>query len=237
MKKKISIVTALVLAVIAAFTLSACGDNSSEIYYNISAQNNVYSMGTQTVRIEKSTSNPDEPEVSFKADISEKDITLGGALVGKSVTKVTYVDKTTIVIELSGNSENVQSTAEGTITVNNSGLDGKGESRCTVLVKRPEIVVGAYMKNQKGLGDDAVYNITATIAFAGGSFTSNAADYISLENEQDGTMTVTAEPDGTLTISVENCKIAEPVIVIGNEATVFDKQISMNLSVYSREGL
>lgn len=53
MKKKISIVTALVLAVIAAFTLSACGDNSSEIYYNISAQNNVYSMGTQTVRIEK----------------------------------------------------------------------------------------------------------------------------------------------------------------------------------------
>ncbi len=51
--------------------------------------------------------------------------------------------------------------------MNNSGLDGKGESRCTVLVKRPEIVVGAYMKNQKGLGDDAVYNITATIAFCG----------------------------------------------------------------------
>ena len=110
---------------------SACAAGDEERYHNIKTDLNVYSTGTQSVTIEISTEHSDEPEVVFKSGISASDIELGEALEGKTVTGVTYVNATSIIVELSGETK-VHGTAEvlGSITLKHSGLDSKGASVC-----------------------------------------------------------------------------------------------------------
>ena len=82
MKTRFISIVLMITLVTALFT--ACGSRVE--YHNIAAQNNVYSMGTQSVVIKSSSLNSDEPTARFRQSISPSDIELGEALEGKTVT-------------------------------------------------------------------------------------------------------------------------------------------------------
>lgn len=134
----------MITMVTALFT--ACGSRVE--YHNIVAQNNVYSIGAQSVVIKSSSLNFDEPSAMFKQSISPSDIELGEALEGKTVTKVTYNSVTSITVELSGNTKMSGGDGVlGSITVKHSGLESEGDSSCVVEILAPELFVSSYMSN------------------------------------------------------------------------------------------
>ena len=138
MKTRFISIVLMITLVTALFT--ACG--SSVEYYNIATQNNVYSMGTQSVVIKSSSPNSDEPTARFKESISSSDIELGKTLEGKTVTKVTYNSATSITVELSGNTKMSGGDGVlGSITVKHSGLESEGDSSCVVEILAPELCV------------------------------------------------------------------------------------------------
>ena len=87
MKTRFISIVLMIILVTALFT--ACGSRVE--YHNIAAQNNVYSMGTQSVVIKSSSPNSDEPTARFKQSISPSDIEIGEALEGKTVTANTFL--------------------------------------------------------------------------------------------------------------------------------------------------
>ena len=136
MKTRFISIVLMITLVTALFT--ACGSRVE--YHNIAAQNNVYSIGAQSVVIKSSSLNFDEPSARFKQSISPSDIELGEALEGKTVTKVTYNSVTSITVELSGNTKMSGGDGVlGSITVKHSGLESEGDSSCVVEILAPEL--------------------------------------------------------------------------------------------------
>lgn len=231
--KKSLIAVLLCLAVVMA-CLSACATGDEERYHNIKTDMNVYSMGTQSVTIEKSTEHSDEPEVVFKSGISASDIELGEALEGKTVTKVTYVSVSSIIVELSGETK-VHGGADvlGSITVKHSGLDSKGASVCYLKVLAPELRVTASMSNMRKNGDETVYSILTTFDLPVGEFTDAATvENITLAGGVTGKLTVELA-DGKLTVRVDNCNVANPEVLFGANVTTIGKAVTVKLGTYT----
>lgn len=228
MKKRRIVFIAAVLLISALLT--ACGSN--EKYHNISAQNNVYSMGAQSVLIEGNSLGSDQPVVKFKQSIAPSDIELGEALDGKTVTKVTYNSESSITVELSGNTK-VAGGADvlGSITVKHSGLESKGDSTCVVNVRAPEIKVSSMMSSKRAKDGVATYNIVATLSLPAGKFTENAVtENISLADGATGDLSVELAGD-ILNVTVDNCNVANPSLDLESEVTTFGKEITVVLSM------
>ena len=218
----------MITMVTALFT--ACGSRVE--YHNIAAQNNVYSIGAQSVVIKSSSLNFDEPSARFKQSISPSDIELGEALEGKTVTKVTYNSVTSITVELSGNTK--MSGGDGilgSITVKHSGLESEGDSSCVVEILAPELFVSSYMSNVRKKGDKTVYKVIATLSLPVGEFSGGASvGSITLTNGATGELSIKLS-DGALTVTVENCNMKNPYICIGSDVTTFGKEITVRLVV------
>ena len=216
----------MITMVTALFT--ACGSRVE--YHNIAAQNNVYSIGAQSVVIKSSSLNFDEPSARFKQSISPSDIELGEALEGKTVTKVTYNSVTSITVELSGNTK--MSGGDGilgSITVKHSGLESEGDSSCVVEILAPELFVSSYMSNVRKKGDKTVYKVIATLSLPVGEFSGGASvGSITLTNGATGELSIKLS-DGALTVTVENCNMKNPYICIGSDVTTFGKEITVRL--------
>lgn len=227
MKTRFISIVLMITLVTALFT--ACG--SSVEYYNIATQNNVYSMGTQSVVIKSSSPNSDEPTARFKESISSSDIELGKTLEGKTVTKVTYNSATSITVELSGNTKMSGGDGVlGSITVKHSGLESEGDSSCVVEILAPELRVSSYMSNVRKKGEETVYKVIATLSLPVGEFSGSAtAENITLTNGATGELSVKLS-DGALTVTVENCNMANPSICIGSDVTTFGKEITVRLA-------
>ena len=209
--------------------LTACGGRVE--YHNIAAQNNVYSMGTQSVVIKSSSLNSDEPTARFKQSISPSDIELGEALEGKTVTKVTYNSATSITVELSGNTKMAGGDGVlGSITVKHGGLESEGDSSCFVEILAPELRVSSYMSHVSKKGEETVCKVMATLSLPVGAFSGGAtAGSITLTNGATGELSVTLS-DGALTVTVENCNMENPYICIGSDVTTFGKEITVRLA-------
>ena len=218
----------MITMVTALFT--ACGSRVE--YHNIAAQNNVYSIGAQSVVIKSSSLNFDEPSARFKQSISPSDIELCEALEGKTVTKVTYNSVTSITVELSGNTK--MSGGDGilgSITVKHSGLESEGDSSCVVEILAPELFVSSYMSNVRKKGDKTVYKVIATLSLPVGEFSGGASvGSITLTNGATGELSIKLS-DGALTVTVENCNMKNPYICIGSDVTTFGKEITVRLVV------
>ena len=212
--------------VTALFT--ACGSRVE--YHNIAAQNNVYSIGAQSVVMKSSSLNFDEPSARFKQSISPSDIELGEALEGKTVTKVTYNSVTSITVELSGNTKMSGGDGVlGSITVKHSGLESEGDSSCVVEILAPELFVSSYMSNVRKKGDKTVYKVIATLSLPVGEFSGGASvGSITLTNGATGELSIKLS-DGALTVTVENCNMKNPYICIGSDVTTFGKEITVRL--------
>lgn len=218
----------MITMVTALFT--ACGSRVE--YHNIAAQNNVYSIGAQSVVIKSSSLNFDEPSARFKQSISPSDIELGEALEGKTVTKVTYNSVTSITVELSGNTKMSGGDGVlGSITVKHSGLESEGDSSCVVEILAPELFVSSYMSNVRKKGDKTVYKVIATLSLPVGEFSGGASvGSITLTNGATGELSIKLS-DGALTVTVENCNVKNPYICIGSDVTTFGKEITVRLVV------
>lgn len=227
MKTRFISIVLMITLVTALFT--ACG--SSVEYHNVSAQNNVYSMGTQSVLIEGNSLDSDQPTVKFKQSISPSDIELGEALEGKTVTKVTYNSATSITVELSGNTKvSGGGGVLGSITVRHSGLESEGDSSCIVEILAPELCVTSYTSNVRKKGEETVYKVVATLRLPVGEFSGGAtAGNITLTNGATGELSVKLS-DGALTVTVESCNMANPSICIGADVTTFGKEITVRLT-------
>lgn len=218
----------MITMVTALFT--ACGSRVE--YHNIAAQNNVYSIGAQSVVIKSSSLNFDEPSARFKQSISPSDIELCEALEGKTVTKVTYNSVTSITVELSGNTKMSGGDGVlGSITVKHSGLESEGDSSCVVEILAPELFVSSYMSNVRKKGDKTVYKVIATLSLPVGEFSGGASvGSITLTNGATGELSIKLS-DGALTVTVENCNVKNPYICIGSDVTTFGKEITVRLVV------
>ena len=227
MKTRFISIVLMITLVTALFT--ACGSRVE--YHNIAAQNNVYSMGTQSVVIKSSSPNSDEPTARFKQSISPSDIEIGEALEGKAVTKVTYNSATSITVELSGNTKMSGGDGVlGSITVKHSGLESEGDSSCVVEILAPELRVSSYMSNVRKKGEETVYKVIATLSLPVGEFSGGAtAGRITLTNRATGKLSVKLS-DGALTVTVENCNMENPYICIGSDVTTFGKEITIRLA-------
>lgn len=231
MKTRFIFIIMMITMVMALFT--AC--SSRVEYHNIAAQNNVYSMGTQSVVIKSSSPNFDEPTARFKQSISPSDIEIGEALEGKAVTKVTYNSAASITVELSGNTKvSGGDGVFGSITVKHSGLESEGDSSCVVKILAPELRVSSYMSNVRKKGEETIYKVIATISLPVGEFSGGAtAGNITLTNGAMGELSVKFS-DGALTVTVENCNMANPSICIGADVTTFGKEITIRLTAGGR---
>lgn len=231
MKTRFIFIIMMITMVMALFT--AC--SSRVEYHNIAAQNNVYSMGTQSVVIKSSSLNFDEPTARFKQSISPSDIEIGEALEGKAVTKVTYNSAASITVELSGNTKvSGGDGVFGSITVKHSGLESEGDSSCVVEILAPELRVSSYMSNVRKKGEETIYKVIATISLPVGEFSGGAtAGNITLTNGAMGELSVKFS-DGALTVTVENCNMANPSICIGADVTTFGKEITIRLTAGGR---
>lgn len=229
MVKKRCISIALI-AMLTLVLLTACGGN--ETYHNIAAQNNPYSMGTQSVLIKASSVNADEPRAKFKQSISPSDIKLGQALEGKTVKSVTYNGETSITVVLDGNTKVAGGDdVYGTITVKQSGMASKGASTCTVNVCAPEIRISSYTVTRKKAGDVTIHNIIARLSLPVGAFTDKAVKCITLSDGVTGEMIAALSDDGTLSLTIKNCNTANPSICIDADATTLEKGISFKLTL------
>lgn len=228
MKRKISLLILTILVI--STLLVACG--STETYSNIKAENNPCSVGKQNVTIVGTSDFNDEPAVAFKQSISPSDIELGEALVGKTVTKVTYNSATSITVELDGSTK--ASGGEGvygTITVKHSGLNSKGNSSCVVNVIAPKINVTSFSSNIKKVDGATYYTVRAKLSLLGGEFAESAAQSVTLAEGATGKLTVSVEEDGRLSIVIEQCSVEKPYISIAADATTFKTVITVKLSM------
>lgn len=230
MKK--SIVALVVTVLLAATLLTACG-GEVETYHNIAAQSNPYSMGKQSITIEASSYNYDEPTVAFKQTISASDIVLGEALEGKTVTSVVYNSKTSITVTLEGNTRAAGGeSVYGSITVKHSGLESAGNSSCLVNVRAPEVSYtrSYFVTNQKD--DVKTYNLQSKISMPAGEFLANITDEGNVTLvDATGEMTVELS-EGKLIVTLKNCSVDVPTICIKGASNSFGKDITIELDAF-----
>ena len=229
MKKRLSIIVLTIVAF--AMIMTACGgkNNGGDVYHNIAAQSNPYSMGKQSIELVASSSSVvnDEPIAKFKQSISTSDIELGQALEGKTVTKVVFNNESSITVTLDGNTKAAGGDGvHGTITIKQSGMASKGSSTCTVNVLAPVMFVSGFF----GGGGGGNFLVSATLQLTAGEFTSEAtAENIILAGDATGELNVTLS-EGKLKIEVKNCNERNPSVILKSQVTTFGKEYTIKLA-------
>ena len=229
-KRNILLASVLSLLVLLTALLTACG-GGEQTYHNIAAQDNPYSMGTQSILIKAGSANADEPSARFKQSISPADIELGQALEGKTVTNVVFHDETSVTVTLAGDTKVAGGEGVyGTITVKHSGLDSEGSSSCTVNVRAPELTVTSYSASRKTTGDVTTHTLIAKLSLPAGSFTDRAAECVTLAGDATGELTA-EYADGILTLTIRGCNTAHPSVTLSADATSFAREITVRLAL------
>lgn len=114
----LSKILVLIIAIsLSAFCVACTGSLEPEM--NLQADDDltpVYDMGTQTLTVVASKSA--QVPTKFKSDISVQDIVLSDYFEGKTVTKVEFVNDTTIKVTMTGNTDDFEGEWEvGMLTV------------------------------------------------------------------------------------------------------------------------
>ena len=209
--------------------LVSCGED--EIYYNISASDNLYTYGSQEILIENNTYS-DEP-VKFKNSISKEDIVLEGVIDSKTVTNVKYISQTSISVTISGKARTFEGNESHVyITVKHNGLESKGSSKCLLKVQKVELYTGSYMSSHSIKDGVDKYTIYCTLAFSVGTFNEDAVKYVKLDESVEGDFTATYR-DGMIDVTIENCKVNNPKVKIDAKASEYNKNLEIVIGKYS----
>lgn len=221
--KKIACFGLSALLAVLCMSLAACGGEGERVA--LSASNNVYSHGEQTVQLTLSSS--ENGEYVFEEDISVSDLTVGDGLAGKEVTAVVYVDDRTVSVTLSGT---VTATVGdegllGSVTVN-GGISDRAIGTAYLTVYRPQMTTTGTSSSNIG----NLHNYSSTFALPYGSFVEEYVDaeHITLP-DTNGTLEVGLTEAGELYIRVKGFTPSEdasyPVAHIAAEVTTFHKEL------------
>ena len=229
MKKFFCIAAAALTAALLCMALVACGGSGEVI--SLSASNNVYSHGEQTVQLTFSAS--ESKEYTFAEDISAADISVGGGLVGKEVTAVSYVDDSTICVTLSGTVTGTVGNdgVLGSLTVN-GGISDKATGTAYLTVYKPQMTVSGMSSSNIG----STYNFASTFTLPYGNFVEENVDtdHITLP-DANGTLEVSLTEGGGLHVRVKGFVRTEessyPVVRIAAEVTTFNKELYVYVGV------
>lgn len=227
--KKLSCILLLALLAVLSITFVACGGDEESVA--LSASNNVYSHGEQTVQL--TFSSLDGGEHTFEKDIAVTDITVGDGLVGKKVTSVVYVDSNTISITLSGTVTGTvgKDGLSGYISVN-GGISGRAIGTAYLQVYKPQMTTSGTSSSNIG----ELHNYSSTFVLPYGSF---VKEYVNTEHitlpDSNGTIEVKLTEKGELYIRVKNFVLSEgitsPVVRIAAEVTTFNKELYVYVGV------
>lgn len=227
--KKLSILLLTALFAVMCVTLVACGGEGESVA--LSASNNLYSHGEQTVKI--TFSSTESGEHVFEEDISVSDVAVGDGLVGKEVVSVVYENSTTISVTLSGTvTETVGSEGLlGYIAVN-GGISDKVTGTAYLTVYKPQMTTSASSSSNIG----SLHNYSSTFVLPYGSFVEEYVntEYITLP-DTNGTLEVSLTGDGELYVRVKGFTLSEgvsyPAVHIAAEVTTFNKELYVYVGV------
>ncbi len=233
-KNKISgIVVVIVLSVLLTalcFGLAAC-DGGETMTVSLSASNNVYSHGEQTVLIAFASTEKDA--YVFEKGISVSDVTVGGGLEGKKVVSVSYVDDSTISVTLSGTVSGTvgKEGLLGSVAVN-GGISGKATGTAYLTVYKPQMTTEG--TSYSNIGNK--YSFSSTFKLPYGAF---AEEYVDTEHislpDANGTLEVSLTEEKNLKIRVNGFvrtgSAVYPTVRIAVEVTSFGKELYVYVGV------
>lgn len=224
MKKTVLILTALLLCV----GLLGCTADTDE-QQKIDAFPSVQASFECTVTLVSVDPLETGEKAVFKPTINKNDITLSGALVGKKVKSVTYVDPYCVKVVLEGRATSLQyDTDYGKITVSKNALANDYDVFDLIIVEKAYV----HAVNAVSLKDSGTYE--ATYELAAGSFTDRATkEHVRLAPGSDGTIESVALADGRLTVVITGATSC-PSIEIDPEVTSFQKGFTIIVGLGAR---
>lgn len=171
---------------------------------------------------------------TFNSDISVKDITLSGALEGKTVSSVSYISSEEINVTLTGDVSKIfdTETGEGILTISKRALKNDGDSFCYVNVYKPILDTSSAMKG----GSSTNMKAYSTYKLPYGSFTEFATlDHIKLKDETNGTLQKVNISEDKLSMDVavidynpsKEGATSFPILVMESTVTTFNVEISI----------
>lgn len=227
--KRTALVLILVLLATMCITFVACEGEGESIA--LSASENIYSHGEQTVQI--TISSLAGGDYRFEEDISVADVSVGDGLEGKEVVSVVYENSTTISVTLSG-------TVTGTVGKEgllgyiavNGGISDKAVGTAYLTVYKPQMSTsGTSSSHVRGL-----YSFYSTFVLPYGSFVEEYVNtgYITLP-DTNGTLEVRLTDEGELYVRVKDFTLSDgvsyPTVCIAAEVTTFNKELYVFVGV------
>ncbi len=230
MKKLSFLIASLFLAAL-GMILVACTEPQ---IVSLTASNNVYSHGEQTVEI--TVSDTDASGCTFEEGISASDVTAGDGLAGKTVTSVKYVDAKTISVTLSGTvtAEVGNEGILGSLTVSGGMTDG-GTGTAYLTVYKPQMTTSSVSSSSMG----GVYSFSSTFKLPYGSFVEGELGGITLPDDN-GVLETSLTAAGELKVTVREftptAEFSHPVVMIPAGATTFAKELYVYVGVDALQG-
>lgn len=230
--KIVSFLSALVLlATVAVFSVACAAER--ERRNNIEVGGMIYIDGEQTIYVSGVTSVMGDAPAVFHSDITAADITLGGAVAGKTIESVSFVSSEEIRIVLSGKVTSFEGDgALGEVTVSARALEGNEDSYGMVRVYTPKLstVFGSVT------GSTTKQKCRSLFSLPYGSFTDDAtAENIALVDPTNGVLSEVALIEGELRVTVENYDPTKgekyPLVRIPANATTFNVEIEVHVGM------
>lgn len=230
--KKIIAVIISVICIVSCFSMMSCNAANSADFEgginNIEATS-ASAKGDCTVRITGKDSAMGEAPVQFKSTISASDIKLEGIISGKKVKSVTYIDKETIDIVLTGNAKSFEGESDNSsmIRISSKATANDEASVCFVTVRNPMIVSRQLQQGSKG----GKYSCTVSYEIYGGTFTESGIEKnVSISSGFKGTITSVTVKDGKLVVSIEDTERGVMLDVAAG-ATSFNRATSVGVTI------
>lgn len=226
--KIVSFLSALVLlATVAVFSVACAAER--ERRNNIEVDGIIYIDGKQTIYVSGVTSVMGDAPAVFHSDITAADITLGGAVAGKTIESVSFVSSEEIRIVLSGKVTSFEGDgALGEVTISARALEGNEDSYGMVRVYKPKLST----KSSLVSGSTTNKKYISTFSLPYGSFTDYATvENIALVDRTNGVLSKVEVSERELSVTVEQYDTTKgetyPLVRIPANATTFNVEIEV----------
>lgn len=211
---------ALLVALLLCLPLVSCSAFTEEVP-GMKAEGDVHASFESKITLRSADPLTGEGAAVFKSTVTVEDIRLSGALNGKTVKSVTFIDESTLELVLDGKAPLPEGEdALGQITVLSKALENNYDAIALVDVRR------AYMRASSAMTSSATATFMATYELSAGSFTDAAADASSFRLAEgcDGRIESVTLENGQLTVRVVGAT-QTPELIIDAAATSFNREV------------
>lgn len=216
----------IMLAIMMCFVMFGCEEESDPVQI-IRVAGDVLASFESTVVITGRDAVTGEAAAVFKSTIAPKDIKLTEALYGKNVKEVKFIDKNTIEVVIDGKVKLEEDSAYGCITISKNALENDSDAFDLVSVTKATVTA------HDTLSASSSGTYSAMLTLSAGSFSETITkEQVTIAENYDGVISQVYIKDGELFVEVTGASRC-PAVVIAPEATSFNTQISISLSILS----